>query len=328
MPLLADFLALTLAGQEPVAKEARTPSGARVRWLAEGVVEVMPVAAEDAGLDLVLSAGVHGCEVVPIRLLDQLIQRLERGDIRPRARLLLLLCNPPAMRRGVRRVGQDLNRLFCGAHAGQTGWEADRAALLERAAAEFYRTPGRARWHYDLHSAMRPSRLPQFAVCPWVPDRSVSPQSLWRLGEAAVDAVLVQERPSATFSAHTATRHGAEAFTLEVAEAPDGTWPACLDRLLDAAQGWIEATAVPAGLAGIRPQAYRLAREIVKRSERFVLHVPDDIENFTPLPPGMLLAEDGPHCWVAEGPHDHILFPLADVAVGERAALIVEPRPW
>lgn len=326
MSLLADLLPLTLAGSEPAEREVFTPAGARVRWLAEGALELTPVAAEDAGLDLVLSAGVHGCEVVPVKLLDQLLQRIGRGEIRPRARLLLLLSNPPAMRAGVRRIGQDLNRLFCGTHAGQTGWEAERAALLERLVAAFFQVPARARWHYDLHSAMRPSCLPQFAVCPWVAGRTVSEASLWRLGDAAIDAVLVQERPSATFSAHTATRHDADAYTVEVAEAPGGGWPACLPQLLATVQGWIEARPRSPDLPLKKPQGFRLAREIIKRSEAFVLRLPADIQNFTPLPAGMLLAEDGAHRWVADGTGERILFPLTDVAVGERAGLLVVPR--
>lgn len=323
---LGRLLELTLAGREPDHKVQLTAVGARLQWLGEGVLEVTPPPGQDAGLDLVLSAGVHGCEVVPIRLLDRLIRAIGSGTIYPRARLLLLFCNPPAMRQGVRRVGQDLNRLFCGKHAGGSSVEARRAAQLEALVATFFRAPGRRRWHYDLHSAMRASNLPQFAICPWVAGREVSRQSLMRLRHAAVDAVLLQETPSGTFSAHTATRHAAEAFTLEMAEAPGGVWPGCLDEFLQAAHRWIEA-AEPAHAPRPRPLAtFRLAREIIKRSEEFVLRLPADIENFAPLSPGTLLAEDNDGVrWVVEELGARILFPMADVAIGERAGLIVVP---
>ncbi|WP_217474590.1 succinylglutamate desuccinylase [Stutzerimonas stutzeri] len=326
-PVLGQLLELTLAGREPDQKVHLTAEGVRLQWLGEGALEVTPPPGQDAGLDLIVSAGVHGCELVPITLLDRLIRAIGHGEIRPRARLLLLFCNPPAMRQGVRRIGQDLNRLFCGKHAGDASDEARRAAQLEAWVAGFFRDPTRRRWHYDLHSAMRASKLPQFAVCPWMPDREASAESLLRLRQAAVDAVLLQQKPSATFSAHTATRHAAEAFTLEMAEAPDGTWPQCLDDFLQAARQWIEVSP-PEQTQLSRPlRAFRLAREIIKRSEAFVLRLPADIENFTLLPPGMLLAEDeGGVRWVAEEPDAHILFPLADVAIGERAGLIVVPR--
>ncbi|WP_019340651.1 succinylglutamate desuccinylase [Stutzerimonas stutzeri] len=329
MLALGRLLELTLACRVPAEREQFTAEGARLRWLGEGALEVTPAGGQDSGLDLVLSAGVHGCEVIPIELLDRLIQAVACNEIRPRARLLLLFCNPPAMRQCMRRIGQDLNRLFCSKHAAsEPSDETRRAAQLEVWVAAFFQEPGRRRWHYDLHSAMRESMLPQFAVCPWVDGREVSTQSLIRLQHAGVDAVLVQEKPSGTFSAHTATRHGAEAFTLEMAETHNGVWPDCLDQFLQAVRDWIEASEPAQPNPTLRPlQKFRLAREIIKRSEKFVLRLPADIENFTPLPLGSLLAEDdGCVRWVVEEQHARILFPIADVAIGERAGLIVVPR--
>jgi len=329
MPTLGRLLALTVSGEVPAESVQFTDGGARLQWLGEGALEVTPARGQDVGLDLVLSAGVHGCEVIPIELLDRLIRAIARNEILPRARLLVLFCNPPAMRQGVRRLGQDLNRLFCGKHAASVASdETRRAAQLEEWVAAFFQEPGRRRWHYDLHSAMRASVLPQFAVCPWVDGREVAPQSLTRLQHAAVDAVLFQEKPSGTFSAHTATRHGAEAFTLEMAEAPEGVWPQCLDEFLQTARGWIEAVEPIRDESHHRPLLkFRLAREIIKQSDQFVLQLPADIQNFTPLLPGTLLAEDeqGVH-WLAEEQDARILFPLSDVAIGERAGLIVVPR--
>lgn len=323
---LGNLLELTLAGRVPDEKVQCTTTGAKLRWLGEGALELSPAADQDAGLDLVLSAGVHGCEIIPIKLLDRLVKAISRGEILPRVRLLLLFCNPPAMRRGVRLIAHDLNRLFNGKHANASGDEAHRAALLEALLAAFFREPGRRRWHYDLHSAMRASKFPQFAICPWVADREASSESLMRLRHAAVDAVLMQKQPSATFSAHTANRHGAEAFTLEVAEATDDVWPDCVDKLLQTARHWIE----DAGSSPANPTRpllqFRLAREIIKRSEQFALRIPADIENFAPVSPGTLLAEDeGGLRWVVEQQSARILFPMTDVAVGERAGLVVVP---
>lgn len=329
LPTLGRLLELTIAGQVPAESEQFTADGVRLRWLGEGALEVTPANGLDSGLDLVLSAGVHGCEVIPIELLDRLIKAVACNEIRPRARLLLLFCNPPAMRQGVRRLGQDLNRLFCGKHAeNEPSDETRRAAQLEAWVAAFFQEPGRRRWHYDLHSAMRESVLPQFAVCPWVEGREVAPQSLTRLQHAAVDAVLLQEKPSGTFSAHTATLHGAEAFTLEMAEALGGAWPQCLHQFLQAACSWIEAVD-PALHEPERPPLlkFRLAREIIKQSDQFALRLPEEIQNFTPLVPGTLLAEDENGTrWVVEEQHARILFPIADVAIGGRAGLIVVPR--
>lgn len=324
MPGLGELLELTLAGRAPAAALQVAPGGAQLQWLGEGALRVTPAPGRDAGLDLVFSAGVHGCEVIPIQLLDRLIQAIARGELQPRARLLLLFCNVPAMRAGVRLCGEDLNRLFCGAHRNASSAEARRAAELEGLVAGFFATPGRTRRHYDLHSAMRASRLQQFAICPWVDGRPVSTASLQRLAIAGVSAVLLKEKSAATFSAYSATRHGAEAFTLEMAEAQEGAWPECLDRFLQAAGAWIEGRD---WRAGHEPLLFRLAFEVVKGRGDFRLCLPTDVQNFERLPSGTLLAEEGERRWVIEGEQQRVLFPLPEVAIGERAALVVEPWP-
>ena len=53
----------------------------------------------------------------------------------------------------------------------------------------------------------------------------------------------------------------------------------------------IEGRTLPVG-SGAELQLLQISREIIKRSPRFRLCLPPDIENFTPLPFGSLLAED------------------------------------
>jgi len=86
----------------------------------------------------------------------------------------------------------------------------------------------------------------------------------------------------------------------------------------------IEGRTLPVG-SGAELQLLQISREIIKRSPRFRLCLPPDIENFTPLPFGSLLAEDEAARWVVDEPGARILFPMADVAEGQRAALIVVP---
>jgi len=117
MLAIGKLLELTLAGREPCEKVQLTPRGVKLHWLAEGALLVSPPSGQDQGVDLVLSAGIHGNELIPIHVLDRLIRALARGDVQPGARLLLLFANPAAMRRMVRYIEHDLNRLFLGAHA-------------------------------------------------------------------------------------------------------------------------------------------------------------------------------------------------------------------
>lgn len=324
MLAIGKLLELTLAGREPCEKVQLTPRGVKLHWLAEGALLVSPPSGQDQGVDLVLSAGIHGNELIPIHVLDRLIRALARGDVQPRARLLLLFANPLAMRRMVRYIEHDLNRLFLGAHADVWGGEAIRASELEALVGGFFCVSGRQRRHYDLHSAMRPSRLAQFAICPWREGGGAQPDALARLHGLAIDGVLLQRQTSSTFSAMTATLHGAEAFTLELAE---GKGEDLQPEVLQFEQGliaMIEGRELSAG-AEAQPQLLCISREIIKRSSRFRLCIPADIENFAPLPIGSLLAEDDGMRWVVDEPEARILFPMADVAEGQRAALIVVP---
>ncbi len=324
MLAIGKLLELTLAGREPCEKVQLTPRGVKLHWLAEGALLVSPPSGQDQGVDLVLSAGIHGNELIPIHVLDRLIRALARGDVQPRARLLLLFANPLAMRRMVRCIEHDLNRLFLGAHADVWGGEAIRASELEALVGGFFSVSGRQRRHYDLHSAMRPSRLAQFAICPWREGGGAQPDALARLHGLAIDGVLLQRQTSSTFSAMTATLHGAEAFTLELAE---GKGEDLQPEVLQFEQGliaMIEGRELSAG-AEAQPQLLSISREIIKRSSRFRLCIPADIENFAPLPIGSLLAEDDGMRWVVDEPEARILFPMADVAEGQRAALIVVP---
>ena len=322
MLAIGKLLELTLAGREPCEKVQLTPRGVKLHWLAEGALLVSPPSGQDQGVDLLLSAGIHGNELIPIHVLDRLIRALARGDVQPRARLLLLFANPPAMRRMLRYIDQDLNRLFCGAYADVWGGEAIRAAELEALVAGFFSGAGRQRRHYDLHSAMRPSRLAQFALCPWREGAQVVPGALARLQGLAVEGVLLQRQTSSTFSAMTATLHGAEAFTVELAEGKGESLPAAVLQLEHGLIAMIEGRELP---VGAQPHLLSISREIVKRGPRFRLCLPSDIENFAPLSLGSVVAEYDGMRWVVDEPDARILYPMADVAEGQRAALIVVP---
>ncbi|VFT18408.1 succinylglutamate desuccinylase [Pseudomonas aeruginosa] len=76
MLALGKLLDLTLAGREPTEKIQLTADGTRLHWLAEGALEVTPIGARDNGVDLLLSAGIHGNETAPIELLERLIRKV------------------------------------------------------------------------------------------------------------------------------------------------------------------------------------------------------------------------------------------------------------
>ncbi|MGX1176439.1 MULTISPECIES: succinylglutamate desuccinylase [Pseudomonas] len=328
MLALGKLLELTLAGREPAEKTQLTVEGVRMRWLSEGALEVKPPEARDNGLDLLLSAGIHGNETAPIELLDRLLHDIARGDLKPRARILFLFGNPEAIRRGERFVEQDVNRLFNGRHELSGGAEALRACELERLAASFFSRPERSRLHYDLHTAIRGSKIEQFALYPWKEGRAHSRRELARLRAAGMEAVLLQNKPSIVFSAYTYDQLGAESFTLELGKARpfgqnDGVNVSLLEtRLQQIIEG--NEPELDEGLDGL--QLFSVAREIIKHSDSFRLNLPADIENFSELEKGYVLAEDIAQTrWVIEEEGARIIFPNPKVKNGLRAGILIVP---
>ena len=329
MLALGKLLELTLAGREPAQKIQLTVDGVQMRWLSEGALEVRPAQARDNGADVLLSSGIHGNETAPIELLDALIHAIARGDLKPRARILFLFGNPEAMRSGGRYVEQDVNRLFNGRHEHSGGSEALRACELERLAASFFNIPDRYRLHYDLHTAIRGSKIEQFALYPFSPCRAHSRHELARLQAAGIQAVLLQNKPGITFSSFTYAHLDAEAFTLELGKArPFGEnqavnlehLEACLRDLIEG----LSKVAEEPVLDGM--QLFSVAREIIKHSAEFKLHLPDSVENFSELPMGYLLAEDvAGSRWIVEEQGARIIFPNPKVKNGLRAGILVVP---
>lgn len=328
MLALGKLLELTLCGHEPAEKTQVTVKGVRLRWLAEGALEVCPAEPVDGGLDLVLSAGIHGHETAPIELLERLLHGIASGTLTPRVRVLFLFGNPAAIRAGKPFIEQDANRLFNGRHAQSSGLEALRVAELEQIARGFFSTPGRSRLHYDLHTTVRGSVFERFAIYPYQTERAHSRRELARLATAGVQAVLLQDKPSATFSAFTYEQLGAEAFTLELGQvhvsaqrqaATVDAWHAWLSGVIEAARPPHDDS-----LDGL--QLFSVAREVVKYSDSFRLHVPVDIEHFTALRAGYLLAEDlAGTRWVVEQARTRLLFPDPKARNGSPAGLLIVP---
>ena len=164
---------------------------------------------------------------------------------------------------------------------------------------------------------------------PFKEGRSHSREELSRLRAAGMEAVLLQNKPSIVFSAYTYDRLGAEAFTLELGKArPFGqNGGVNVERLEQRLQQMIEGSEpalADASLEGL--QLFSVAREVIKHSDAFILHLPADIENFSELPKGYLLAQDaGKTRWIIEEEGARIIFPNPKVKNGLRAGIIIEP---
>ncbi len=203
-----------------------------------------------------------------------------------------------------------------------------RACELERLAASFFSLPERYRLHYDLHTAIRGSTIEQFALYPWKEGRQHSRLELARLRAAGMRAVLLQNKPSIVFSAYTYDQLGAEAFTLELGKARPfgqnqqvnlGPLRLCLEQLIEGTEPELDDD-----LEGL--QLFSVAREVIKRTDAFTFNLADEVENFSPLEKGYVLAEDaGGSRWVVEEEGARIIFPNPKVKNGLRAGILIVP---
>jgi len=323
--MLAEWLALTLDGEAPDARQGRLPF-ARYVIHAPGVLELVPSAARSEARACVLSAGIHGNETAPIELLGELLARLEAGLLRVGAPTLIILGNIPALRAGERFIATNLNRLFDRAQHAE-GDEAQRARQLMAALDDFYARHSQPRLHYDLHTAIRDSRYPLFAVEPYTQDAATDIEQ-WRwLAAAGIQAVLHQHRHSWTFSHYSRHYHAAQAFTLEL-----GKVRAFGDNDLAALRPMrhlLEALIEGRGPAAGDPQAmafFQVEHELMRQAEDFKLCFADDTPNFTEFAAGTRLAADAvAGDFIVDASPLAVVFPNAAVEIGARAALLVRP---
>ncbi|GAB7525506.1 succinylglutamate desuccinylase [Paraburkholderia sp. 2C] len=347
--MLDDFLACTLAGTAPDAaqREGVCANGVRWHWLDDGVLQFEPAAAgrdarDAAAVHSVLaSAGIHGDETAPIELLSAIVRDIANGRAPLVCRLLVVLGNVAAMRAACRYIDDDLNRLFSGRHAQlPNSKEAPRAAALERSAAQFFaNAPQRrgARWHIDMHTAIRASVFERFALLPHTGEPMSRAMFEW-LRDAQIAAVLVHSAKSSTYSHFTSEACGADACTLELGKVrPFGQNDlvrfAGADRALrnlisgqrddrcDRA-GRIRSIDETAGATPL-PRVFTVIDQITKHSDAFELLVEADVPNFTAYPQHTLLARDGGYRYTVSHPEERIVFPNPSVKPGLRAGLMV-----
>lgn len=322
-PLPDAVRALAEADFGAVAQRFREASFA-VALPAPGILSVKGATPDARRPSVLVSVGVHGDETGPIEMVAYLLDALSREAAALAVDLMLCVGNIDAIRAGKRFIDADLNRMFRAERGSLAGtFEAGRADVLIDATRAFFDGAGPQRWHLDLHTAIRPSHYPMFAIVPELIADAARAQLVDWMGEAGIQAVIMNPASAGTFSYFTSEHLGAAGSTVELGRV--GTLgqnnlsqfadaSKALDRLL---------RGLPAQAARTTPHVFATAQSITKLSDAFSMRVGRETWNFTPMKKGDVIASDGDTVYTVRHDEELVVFPNPDVRVGLRAGIMV-----
>lgn len=309
---------------EPSGINFMTPNGTVLKNHFNGVLEVIPPDFDhEVAQNIVISCGVHGNETAPIEFVNTLVSDIESERITISHRCLFIIANIEAVKQNLRFIEENLNRLFDDV-ARESSKELVLADNLKVIVQDFWSdTPIESRWHFDLHCAIRDSKHSTFAISPKsrYPVRDKKLFDVMELGN--IEALVLSNAPTCTFSWFTASHLGAKALTVELGR---------VGRLgqNDLTKLASFSTAIRALLTDqeINPTArratiYRVSRSIIRMHDKFEFLFDQDVANFTSFIHGEVFGNDGDKPLMAKNEGEAIIFPNINVAIGERAALMV-----
>jgi succinylglutamate desuccinylase len=344
-----DFLHLTRSHENSMAainfevECKKSSSIAKVSVVDTGMIIFEPL-NQLSCKDIILSSGIHGNETAPIEICNELIKSLILGELHLENRTLFLFGNPPSINIGCRFVEENLNRLFSHNYTKSSllskkqeqrtnNKEQYRALLLENTVRNFYENnkfkyPNSERFHYDLHTAIRGSKNDKFAVYPFRHNKPWVKEQLQFMLACGVNTILFSNSPTTTFSYFSSNEFGAHAFTVELGKVK----PFGENDMVNFAGVMSSLTALISEktVALLEYNAkdfsfFEIDQIIDRQHQEFRLHFSDEVENFTDFPIGTVIATDGDHDIKTQKEGEAIIFPNANVAIGQRALLTVIP---
>lgn len=329
---LSAAVAALAAGDFTALAASCTTAGLEVNTPAVGVLQIRP--RQTAGgdmLSLLLSVGVHGDETAPIELLAALLQTLIKNPRALRVNLMLVVGNLAAICQARRFIEADLNRLFrADQGALHATVEAPRAHIIMAASAEFFAAANGPRWHFDLHTAIRPSLYATFAIIPATIALADQRVLADLLGRGGIAAVVINPTSAGTYSAFTAEQARAVSATVELGQVSQlGQNDVAVFAAIGAAFATLLQTGkLPPPTPATLPARFQVTQEIIKHSAAFQMHFDATTPNFTSLPHDSVIASDGDMVYRVGHDEERVVFPNPDVRAGLRAGLMVVRSDW
>jgi succinylglutamate desuccinylase len=273
---------------------------------------------------VLVSVGVHGDETGPIEMVAHVLDALAQTPGALAVDLMLCVGNIEAIDQGKRFIDADLNRMFRPERGSLAGTaEAARADVMIAATTAFFTGAGPQRWHLDLHTAIRPSVYPTFAIVPDLIADGPKAELIGWMGEAGIGALIMNPASAGTYSYYSAEHHAAAGTTVELGRigtlgqndlAQFAHAQAALDRLLRGGAP---------GAQVVLPHVFKVAQNILKLSEAFSMTFDRGTQNFTSAAKGTVIATDGATVYTVQHDEEFVVFPNPDVRVGLRAGLMV-----
>lgn len=353
-----DFLHLTRSHEFSMAAFSfyvecnKDLSKVKVSVLDTGIIIFEPLRCISSK-DIVLSSAIHGNETAPIEICNGLIKQLILGELPLKHRVLFLFGNPPAINIERRFVEENLNNLFSGAHSkgfllgkeegkgqgeGLINKERQRALLIENTVRDFFTSEAEQtsslnkkpieRFHYDLHTAIRGSKNDKFTIYPYRHNLPWVKEQLQFMLACGINTILFFNTPTTSFSYFSSNEFGADAFTIELGKVKpfgenDMTKFADINRSLTALISGQSLDLTEYNKEDF--SFFEIEQFINRHCDDFTFHFSDDVENFTEFPIGAVIATDGEQEIKTQKNGESIIFPNANVTIGQRALLTVIP---
>jgi succinylglutamate desuccinylase len=324
--MIKDFLQWTRENEQPVEK---------FNWIEEnsytlivhdtGIVEYRP--KKSTSKQFVLSCAIHGNETAPIEVVNKLLTDISSKKLQPIHHTLFIFGNPKAINLEKRFCDENLNRLFASSIEDRpVNYETLRAKKIRKIVDDFYNNDSE-KFHYDLHTAIRDSKIEKFAMSPFQPEKKLNMEQAALLKKMGIEAIVLGNAPATTFSYHSASLYDAEAFTLELGKVRkfgknDKSMQDNLETVLtDLLTGKYESSTDVSSIL-----FFSVDHELIRNNEDFSFSFSEDQANFTAFNKDELISIDGGEQFLSPKDDSRILFPNSKVKLGQRACLIISAK--